>query len=190
MKTHRSRFASVVLAAVAWSGVLWARGELTPVFTLDTRTLENGLSALFALDTRDPDVGAVSALFTLDTRGDLSPLSALFALDTRDLDLFYAPQNLALAAEQLTVARATWEYNGPTLGFQIERRPPLGSWTSTSLPGATLRTWQDTTVLPGQFYEYRIAAVLPGGLTRVALKEGSLIVNSSQGGGTKDTWVV
>jgi uncharacterized circularly permuted ATP-grasp superfamily protein len=32
--------------------------------------------------------------------------------------------------------------------------------------------------------------VLPGGLTRVALREGSLIVNSSQGGGTKDTWVL
>lgn len=31
---------------------------------------------------------------------------------------------------------------------------------------------------------------VPGGLTRVALKEGSLVVNSSQGGGTKDTWVV
>jgi uncharacterized circularly permuted ATP-grasp superfamily protein len=32
--------------------------------------------------------------------------------------------------------------------------------------------------------------VLPGGLTRVALKEGSIVVNSSQGGGTKDTWVL
>ena len=32
--------------------------------------------------------------------------------------------------------------------------------------------------------------VLPGGLTRVALKRGSLVVNSSQGGGSKDTWVV
>lgn len=32
--------------------------------------------------------------------------------------------------------------------------------------------------------------VLPGGLTRVALNEGSLVVNSSQGGGTKDTWVL
>jgi uncharacterized circularly permuted ATP-grasp superfamily protein len=32
--------------------------------------------------------------------------------------------------------------------------------------------------------------LVPGGLTRVALREGSLIVNSSQGGGTKDTWVV
>lgn len=32
--------------------------------------------------------------------------------------------------------------------------------------------------------------IVPGGLTRVALKEGSLVVNSSQGGGTKDTWVL
>jgi uncharacterized circularly permuted ATP-grasp superfamily protein len=32
--------------------------------------------------------------------------------------------------------------------------------------------------------------IVPGGLTRVALKNGSLVVNSSQGGGTKDTWVV
>lgn len=32
--------------------------------------------------------------------------------------------------------------------------------------------------------------IVPGGLTRVALKQGSLVVNSSQGGGTKDTWVL
>ncbi|MDO8300024.1 circularly permuted type 2 ATP-grasp protein [Lacisediminimonas sp.] len=33
-------------------------------------------------------------------------------------------------------------------------------------------------------------SVVPGGLTRVALNEGSLVVNSSQGGGTKDTWIL
>ena len=32
--------------------------------------------------------------------------------------------------------------------------------------------------------------ITPGGLTRVALKNGSLVVNSSQGGGSKDTWVL
>jgi uncharacterized circularly permuted ATP-grasp superfamily protein len=32
--------------------------------------------------------------------------------------------------------------------------------------------------------------VVPGGLTRVALTKGSLVVNSSQGGGSKDTWVL
>ena len=32
--------------------------------------------------------------------------------------------------------------------------------------------------------------ITPGGLTRVALRPGSLVVNSSQGGGTKDTWVL
>jgi uncharacterized circularly permuted ATP-grasp superfamily protein len=36
----------------------------------------------------------------------------------------------------------------------------------------------------------REITVVPGGLTRVALREGSLVVNSSQGGGTKDTWVL
>jgi len=33
-------------------------------------------------------------------------------------------------------------------------------------------------------------SIVPGGLTRVALNKGSLIVNSSQGGGSKDTWVL
>ncbi len=36
----------------------------------------------------------------------------------------------------------------------------------------------------------RPVTIVPGGLTRVALKEGSLVVNSSQGGGTKDTWIL
>jgi uncharacterized circularly permuted ATP-grasp superfamily protein len=36
----------------------------------------------------------------------------------------------------------------------------------------------------------REVKIVPGGLTRVALKQGSLVVNSSQGGGTKDTWVL
>ena len=33
-------------------------------------------------------------------------------------------------------------------------------------------------------------SIIPGGLTRVAMKKGSLVVNSSQGGGSKDSWVV
>ena len=36
----------------------------------------------------------------------------------------------------------------------------------------------------------REVKVTPGGLTRVALRRGSLVVNSSQGGGGKDTWVL
>jgi uncharacterized circularly permuted ATP-grasp superfamily protein len=36
----------------------------------------------------------------------------------------------------------------------------------------------------------RDVRIVPGGLTRVALKDGSLVVNSSQGGGTKDTWIL
>ncbi|MGB8464608.1 MAG: circularly permuted type 2 ATP-grasp protein, partial [Terrimicrobiaceae bacterium] len=33
-------------------------------------------------------------------------------------------------------------------------------------------------------------SIIPGGLTRVAMRKGSLVVNSSQGGGSKDTWVL
>jgi uncharacterized circularly permuted ATP-grasp superfamily protein len=40
-------------------------------------------------------------------------------------------------------------------------------------------------ILSGQGVE-----IVPGGLTRVALRQGSLVVNSSQGGGSKDTWVL
>ena len=36
----------------------------------------------------------------------------------------------------------------------------------------------------------RGVTIVPGGLTRVALRRGSLVVNSSQGGGSKDTWVL
>jgi uncharacterized circularly permuted ATP-grasp superfamily protein len=43
---------------------------------------------------------------------------------------------------------------------------------------------------PYALYGPQGVKIVPGGLTRVALKEGSLIVNSSQGGGSKDTWVI
>ncbi len=45
-------------------------------------------------------------------------------------------------------------------------------------------------VRPFVFYDGKRARALPGGLTRVALEEGRLVVNSSQGGGGKDTWVL
>ena len=43
---------------------------------------------------------------------------------------------------------------------------------------------------PYALYDGEEVFVLPGGLTRVALRRGSVVVNSSQGGGSKDTWVL
>ena len=43
---------------------------------------------------------------------------------------------------------------------------------------------------PYCLYNGEKVIVVPGGLTRVALQPGSLVVNSSQGGGSKDTWVL
>ena len=46
-------------------------------------------------------------------------------------------------------------------------------------------------LVDGTYRRYGLdVTIVPGGLTRVALKEGSLVVNSSQGGGTKDTWIL
>ncbi len=62
---------------------------------------------------------------------------------------------------------------------------------------STSPTWVDSTMVrrhvdlrPFAVNDGEDIWVLPGGLTRVALGEGSLVVNSSQGGGSKDTWVV
>lgn len=61
---------------------------------------------------------------------------------------------------------------------------------------STCPTWVDAGVAPRHVdlrpfvLSGKTVSVVPGGLTRVALREGSLVVNSSQGGGTKDTWVL
>ena len=43
---------------------------------------------------------------------------------------------------------------------------------------------------PYCLYDGEGVTIIRGGLTRVALQQGSLVVNSSQGGGSKDTWVL
>jgi uncharacterized circularly permuted ATP-grasp superfamily protein len=72
------------------------------------------------------------------------------------------------------------------------------AWVAQRLvPLSTAPTWVDGELVP-RHIDFRPFAVndgsgvfvLPGGLTRVALNEGGLVVNSSQGGGSKDTWVV
>ncbi len=61
---------------------------------------------------------------------------------------------------------------------------------------STCPTWADSEIGPRRvdLRPYVVTGertwVLPGGLTRVALVEGSYVVNSSQGGGSKDTWVL
>jgi uncharacterized circularly permuted ATP-grasp superfamily protein len=61
---------------------------------------------------------------------------------------------------------------------------------------STCPTWTDEGLAPRHvdLRPYIVSGdstwVLPGGLTRTALVKGSLVVNSSQGGGSKDTWVM
>jgi len=73
---------------------------------------------------------------------------------------------------------------------------PEGFIAQPTLALSTCPTWVEGGIAPRHvdlrpfLLSGRTTTVVPGGLTRVALTKGSLVVNSSQGGGTKDTWVL
>ena len=73
---------------------------------------------------------------------------------------------------------------------------PAGYIAQPTLSLSTCPTYVDSGIAPRHIdlrpfvLSGKEVQMVPGGLTRVALKEGSLVVNSSQGGGTKDTWVL
>ena len=73
---------------------------------------------------------------------------------------------------------------------------PSGYIAQPTLALSTCPTYVDSGIAPRHIdlrpfvLSGKEVQMVPGGLTRVALKEGSLVVNSSQGGGTKDTWVL
>ena len=78
----------------------------------------------------------------------------------------------------------------------VRRAPQPGSRRSWSSLSTTPTVADDGELVP-RHVDLRPFAVfgseieiVPGGLTRVALREGSMIVNSSRGGGSKDTWVL
>ena len=68
-------------------------------------------------------------------------------------------------------------------------QPVIALSTVPTLAGTSLRP-RHVDLRPFAVNDGQTVRVLPGGLTRVALREGSLVVNSSQGGGSKDTWVL
>jgi uncharacterized circularly permuted ATP-grasp superfamily protein len=73
---------------------------------------------------------------------------------------------------------------------------PEGYIAQPTLSLSTCPTYVDSGIAPRHIdlrpfvLSGRTVQMVPGGLTRVALKEDSLVVNSSQGGGTKDTWIL
>ncbi|WGM30078.1 circularly permuted type 2 ATP-grasp protein [Brevundimonas sp. NIBR11] len=69
-------------------------------------------------------------------------------------------------------------------------QPTLALSTAPTLDGSGALSPRHVDLRPFVLSSPAGVRVAPGGLTRVALKQGSLVVNSSQGGGTKDTWVL
>ena len=76
------------------------------------------------------------------------------------------------------------------------REDPRSWMAQPTLMLSTAPTWAEQTIAPRHLdmrpfvLQSRDLYVTTGGLTRVAMREGSLVVNSSQGGGSKDTWIV
>ena len=76
------------------------------------------------------------------------------------------------------------------------RKDPANFIAQPTLALSTCPTYVESGIAPRHIdlrpyvLSGREISIVPGGLTRVALREGSLVVNSSQGGGTKDTWVL
>ena len=79
---------------------------------------------------------------------------------------------------------------------KLIKKKPNKYIAQPTLSLSTAPTWCDGQLAPRHLdlrpfiLQGKTNWVTPGGLTRVALKEGSLVVNSSQGGGSKDTWIV
>jgi uncharacterized circularly permuted ATP-grasp superfamily protein len=76
------------------------------------------------------------------------------------------------------------------------RQDPANFIAQPTLALSTCPTYVDSGIAPRHIdlrpyvLSGKQISIVPGGLTRVALRDGSLVVNSSQGGGTKDTWVL
>jgi uncharacterized circularly permuted ATP-grasp superfamily protein len=79
---------------------------------------------------------------------------------------------------------------------QVLLAKPDGYISQPTLSLSSCPTYVETGIAPRHIdlrpfvLSGKTVQMVPGGLTRVALKEGSLVVNSSQGGGTKDTWIL
>jgi uncharacterized circularly permuted ATP-grasp superfamily protein len=90
-------------------------------------------------------------------------------------------------ADERTLVNLRKEVEANPRGF-IAQRPVALSTLPTYVNGKLAPRHVD--LRPFAINDGRDVWVLPGGLTRVALPEGALVVNSSQGGGSKDTWVL
>jgi uncharacterized circularly permuted ATP-grasp superfamily protein len=90
-------------------------------------------------------------------------------------------------ADERTLAALRAEVTASPRGWIAQR--PVALSTSPVLTGERLAP-RHIDLRPFAVNDGHDVWVLPGGLTRVALQEGELVVNSSQGGGSKDTWVL
>ena len=100
--------------------------------------------------------------------------------------------NIALSRMQITINERMNQREAESITPQdLINSRVISTVLNTFFGTSQLSQFMDqTNPLAEITHKRRISSLGPGGLSRVALKEGSLVVNSSQGGGSKDTWIV
>jgi uncharacterized circularly permuted ATP-grasp superfamily protein len=93
------------------------------------------------------------------------------------------------AAEPSTIAEFRRRVEADPRNYVAQPVIPLSRVPSYDT-GAGSMAGRHVDLRPYCLYDGEKVTIVPGGLTRVALQPGSLVVNSSQGGGSKDTWVL
>ena len=138
-------------------------------------------------------LGEVPILANVETFSALIP-SELNHIRTHARDLVLKPANASGGYGVLIGEQATEAQLEATLA-QVEAEPR--NWIAQPLLHfSTIPTFDSDRLKPRRadlrpfVLSGKDTWVIPGGLTRVALREGSYVVNSSQGGGSKDTWVL
>jgi len=140
------------------------------------------------LEVRIPDEALLLLLLLADPEQRAFALERLHELVVKPTDesggkgVFIGPH---ASEEQLDMERKLIE-EAPERW--IAQQTVALSTVPTVLPDGSLAP-RHVDLRPFAIYGEEIK-IVPGGLTRVALREGSMIVNSSQGGGSKDTWVL
>src|SRR5215207_5779002 len=138
--------------------------------------------------SEEPILENVRTYLMADPEQRRAALERLDELDVKPVDesggkgVFIGP-----AADDAAIARRAEEIQRRPERWIAQELVKLSTWPTASPVGELVPRHVD--LRPFAVFGEDIH-IVPGGLTRVALREGSMIVNSSQGGGSKDTWVL
>ncbi len=175
---------------------------LLDVYRAGNITLSNAIGTGIADDKSIYPYVPKMVEFYLSERPILNNVPTYLCRDTKDLSYVLANMG-SLVVKEVHGAGGYGMLVGPAATkaeiadfSAVVKANPSNYIAQPTLSLSTCPTFVDSGIAPRHIdlrpfvLSGKEVQMVPGGLTRVALKEGSLVVNSSQGGGTKDTWVL